>query len=358
MQHRHRATLQDIADALELSANTVSRALSDKGGVSERTRMLIRTEADRIGYIPNVHARSLVLGSRMMIGLVITNPSNPFYAELISEIELHATAAGYTLVLLLSDESEEREERAVETLIRSGVDAAIVVPVQGRENPWVQLERAGIPIVVVNRELEGMRCDFVGTDNEAGTYATTTHVIEQGAKSVILLEEDLPISTIRQRIAGFKRAMMDARLPLTEQSVLAVPTRRNNRVVLPWQADEAYRLATDLLNRGHRPDAYVVGNDYFALGLFRALRERELEVPHDTMVVGFGDYPFSEFLMPSLSTVRLPARRVGRRAMQLLLARVGGEPNAGFDSVTIAPELVIRESTRRCVHHLPRPQEQ
>jgi LacI family transcriptional regulator len=347
VQQRHRATLQDIADALELSANTVSRALSDKGGVSERTRSLIRAEAERIGYIPNVHARSLVLGSRMMIGLVITNPSNPFYAELISEIEFHAAAAGYTLVLLLSEESVEREENAADTLMRSGVDAAIVVPVQGRVHPWGRLERAGIPLVVVNRNLEGLHSGFVGTDNEAGTYAATTHVIEQGATSVMLLEEDLPITTIRQRIEGFRRSMTDAGLELTERSVVAVPTRRNNRVALPWQADEAYRLATDLMNRGHRPDAYVVGNDYFALGLFRALREHGLEVPNDTMVVGFGDYPFSEFLMPSLSTVRLPARSVGRRAVELILDRLGGAPNRGFDSVTIAPELVIRESTRR-----------
>lgn len=346
VQQRRRATLQDIAVSLGLSVNTVSRALSDKGGVSERTRSKIRSEAERLGYVPNVHARSLVLGSRMMIGLVITNPSNPFYAELISEIELHAVAAGYTLVLLLSDESSDRESSAAGTLLRSGVDAAIVVPVQGPHNPWIQLERAGIPVVLVNRELEACKADLVSTDNLLGAYNATSHVIKAGASTVIMLEEDLQISTIRQRIEGFKRAMSEEGLPVDDGNIVSVPTRRSHRAVLPWQADDAYRVSKDLLSRQHSPDAFVVGNDYFALGLYRALREHNLDIPHDTMVVGFGDYPFAEFLTPPLSTVRLPARKVGKRAMELVLARISEHNHDKRKSELFAPELVIRESTR------------
>jgi LacI family transcriptional regulator len=129
--------------------------------------------------------------------------------------------------------------------------------------------------------------------------------------------------------------------------VVAIPTRRSDRAALPWHADDAYRISGDLLDRGHLPDAFVVGNDYFALGLFRALRERGLSVPGDAMVVGFGDYPFAEFLSPSLSTVRLPARDVGRTAIDLLLRRLGAGAPAAFESVLVEPELVIRESTRR-----------
>lgn len=344
---RRRLTLQDVADRVGLSANTVSRALSGKSGVSEPTRARIREEAERLGFVPNAHARSLVLGSRMIVGLVITNASNPFYAGLISEIEAHTMAAGYTLVLLLSDESSEREQHAADTVLRSGLDGVVVVPVQGRSNPWTQVQRAGIPVVIVNRDLPDLGADFVSTDNFAGAYASTEHVIGRGARSVLMLEEDLPISTIRLRIDGFERAMRDHGLPVSDTGVVAVPTRRSDRAVLPWQADEAYRVAGDLLDRGHLSDAFVVGNDYFALGLYRALHERGYRVPNDTMVVGFGDYPFAEFLTPSLSTVRLPAREVGSRAITSLLAQLG-EPGSRREptSQLIAPELVVRESTR------------
>lgn len=345
-----RVTLEDVAGTIGLSANTVSRALNGKSGVSEATRGRVRAAAERLGYVPNAHARSLVLGSRMMIGLVITNASNPFYADLVTEIEYHAAAAGYTVVLLISAESSERELTAADTVLRSGLDGVVIVPVQGSTNPWTRVRRAGIPVVVVNRALPDLDADFISTDNDAGSYAATEHVITRGARRVMMLEEDLPISTIRLRIQGFQRALRDHGVDVDDRDVVAVPTRRHDRAVLPWHADEAYRVAGDLLDRGHLPDAFVVGNDYFALGLYRALQARGLSVPDDTMVVGFGDYPFAEFLTPSLSTVRLPAKAVGRRAITSLLDELGGRKEPGSrTTLMIQPELVVRESTRRVI---------
>ena len=342
---RRRRTLQDVATEVGLSANTVSRALRGQSGVGEATRERIRQAAERLGYVPNVHARSLVLGGRRTIGLVITNVSNPFYAELISAIEFRAAEAGYQIVLFLSEESPARELAAAENVIQSGLDGVIVVPVQGDANPWQQVTRSGLPFVVVNRRLEDLPVDTVATDNYAGAHAATAHVIAQGARSIVMLEEDLPITTIRQRIQGFRDALAEASLTGEDSQILMVPTRRHDRVVLPWQAGDAYRMAVDLLSRGHRPDAYVVGNDYFALGLYLALRERGLQCPDDTFVVGFGDYPFAEFLDPPLSTVRLPAAQVGRTAVELLLRRIEGEGSPTAEPILVQPELVTRSST-------------
>lgn len=349
MAQLRRRTLKDIGDALGLSVNTVSRALSGKDSVSEETRALVQAEADRIGYVPNLQARSLVLGSVMTFGLVITNPSNPFYAQLISAIEMRGRAAGYSLLLVVSDESEEYEATAVDSLLRSAVDGAIVVPVQsdmgrGESSPWSRLERAGIPAVFVNRDLPEFGRDFVGTDNESGAADATRHLIARGARSVMMFEEDLPITTITERIAGFTGAMRAADLAVPDGSVIPIPTRRYEKMALPWQADEAYRVAQRLLDDGARPDAFLVGNDYYALGLYRALTERNLTVPGDVMMVGYGDYPFANFLAPPLSTVRLPAAEVGGTAVDLLLERIGGstaEPAKRF----VAPELVIRASS-------------
>lgn len=343
---RRRRTLQDVADDVGLSANTVSRALRGESGVSEPTREKIRRAADRLGYVPNVHARSLVLGSRRTIGLVITNVSNPFYAELISAIELRAAEEGYHIVLFLSEESPAREVAAAENVIQSGLDGVIVVPVQRPTNPWRQVHRAGIPLTVVNRRLADLDVDTVATDNYAGAHAATAHVIAQGAREIVLLEEDLTITTIDQRIQGFQDALAEASLPYQDPQILRVPTRRQDRAVLPWQAGDAYRITVDLLSRGHRPDAFVAGNDYFALGLYRALRERGLRCPEDTLVVGFGDYPFAEFLEPPLSTVRLPAGEVGRTAVDLLLHRIRGGEAPPPAPILVPPELVTRRSTR------------
>ena len=338
-----RRTLRDIADALDLSVTPVSRGLAGKSDISERTKQLIRAEADRIGYVPNVQARSLVSGSMMTIGLVITNPSNPFYAQLISSIEFTARAAGYSLVFGLSEESPQVESSTVDTLLRSGVDGAIIVPVQAGDDPWRRLRTARIPAVLVNRDLPGSGWDLVGTDSAQGAYLATRAALRQGARSVVLLEEDLPISTIQQRIDGFGRALAEAGISARD-SVIKVPTRRAENVALPWQADEGYRLAQEVLDE-RRVDAVVVGNDYFALGLYKAIAERGLRVPDDIAVVGFGDYPFAGYLTPPLTTVRLPAAEVGRTAVDLLLNRL---KSAGSEPVhrLVPPTLIERASSR------------
>src|SRR5690625_852422 len=225
-----RRTLQDIADVVGLSVNTVSRALNDMPGVSPTTRERIKAAADRIGYVPNIHARSLVLGSYRAIGLVITNVSNPFYAELISEIEQRVSQHGYTVVLFMSDESNSREHEVAEAALNAGVDGLIVVPVQTGENPWARFERSGTPVIQVNRKIMDFPSDLISMDSEKGAFTATQHVIDAGAKNIILIEEDLPISTIRNRIKGFRRALESAKLPQDDNSVSYVPTRRSARV--------------------------------------------------------------------------------------------------------------------------------
>src|SRR3546814_7161174 len=113
---------------------------------------LIKAEAERLGYVPNVHARSLVLGSRKTIGVIVSNISNPFFSDLVSEVELQAQHAGYTVLLLLSYESAERERDAIDRALRSGLDGVIAAPVPERSTAWTPVIQAGIPLVLVSSE--------------------------------------------------------------------------------------------------------------------------------------------------------------------------------------------------------------
>jgi LacI family transcriptional regulator len=342
-----RRTLQDVAAAVGLSVNTVSRALNDMPGVHVTTRARIKAEAERIGYVPNVHARSLVLGSRKTIGVIVTDLANPFFNDLVSEIEERAISAGYTLLLLLSDEDSERESAAVEAALRSGVDGIIGVPVQGRGNPWKAVTNAGIPLVLTAREVPGLDIDFYSNDNEAGRRMTTEVVLQRGARDIVLIEEDLRISTVTHRIAGFRQALEQHDIAFDSRSTVLVPSRRTVRGASLWRGEDAYIVARDLLDGGRVPDAFVVGNDYFALGLYTALRERGLRIPDDVLVIGWGDYPFSRFLDPPLSTLRLPSVEVARKASTRLLELLDGAAEREPVVEYIQPELVLRASTNR-----------
>lgn len=342
-----RRTLQDVAEAVGLSVNTVSRALRDMPGVSDATRAQIKAEAERLGYVPNANARSLVLGSRKTIGVILTDIANPFFNDLITEIEELATQAGYTLLLLLSDEDPEREQHVVDAALRSGVDGILGVPVQGRSNPWTAVTRAGIPLVLVARELPDVEADFYSTDNELGRRLSLEAALDRGAREIILVEEDLRVSTVEHRVDAFHRTLKAHDIPAESSRILLVPSRRTARNSSLWRGEDAYRVINDLLDTGRVPDAFLVGNDYFGLGLYAALREHGVRVPDDTLVIGWGDYPFSRFLDPPLATVRLPAIDIARRAIGRLLTLIEGTAEPGPVAEYFPPELVLRGSMNR-----------
>ena len=226
------------------------------------------------------------------------------------------------MLLLVTDESAENEQRATEALLRSAVDGAVVVPVQAEWDHWRRVRDAGIPLVFVNRDVPELDCDMVGVDNERGAYEATSHLIAGGARRLLVLEEDLPITTTADRVAGFRRAMADAGLTVSDDPIRAVPTRRYDSLALPWQPEEAYRFAQTSAERRTIRTAIVAGNDYFALGLLRVLAERGLDVPGDVAVTGYGDHPYAAYLQTPLTTVRLPAAEVGTTAVDLLLQRL------------------------------------
>lgn len=344
MQLARRATLRDIAASLGLSVNTVSRALAGKDAVSEQTRTLIQAEADRLGYVPNAMARSLVVGSAMALGLVITNPSNPLYAALISAIEQRGRLLGYSLVLMVTEESLDNEQRAAEALLRWGVDGAIVVPVQEGADHWRRLQAAGMPLVLVNRDLPELECDFVGIDFEGSAYQATSHLLNTGVTTVHLLEEDLTISSVADRITGFRRALGERGIPA--DTLRRVPTRRQQSSTLPWEPGEAYHLAQRLIPEIRSGSAIMVGNDYFALGVYRALIEAERSIPGEVAVMGYGDHPFSAYLNPPLTSVSLPTAEIGAAAVNLLLRRLR-DPEQGSEAekIRLQASLVVRAST-------------
>lgn len=344
MVRSQRVTLRDIADKLGLSANTVSRALAGKSQVSERTRTAIHAEAQRLGYVPNSHARSLVSGKTMVIGLVITNPSNPFYAALISAVERHCRSAGYSILLLVTEESKENEEEAVEQLLTYGVDGVVGIPVQTKTGIWERLATASIPVVLVSRDIPELGFDFVGIDAQKGITDAIAN-FAGGVDRAWLFEEDLEISTTAARIEGFQQALGTAGIDQQRSLVIKVPTRRTQGAILPWRPDDAYLMAVNVITKDNFPDLVVTGNDYFALGIYKALRECGLTVPDDLMILGYGDHPFSAYLEPTLTTLRLPAEDVGTAAVDYLLERIA-DPAGPRKIAQLLPELMQRGSTR------------
>ncbi|WP_326826484.1 LacI family DNA-binding transcriptional regulator [Streptosporangium sp. NBC_01756] len=346
MREARRTTLKDIAVSLGVSVNTVSRALADKDNVGVETRTRVKEEAERLGYVPNSTARSLVLGSATTLGMVITNPSNPFYAQLISAMEQHCRKHGYSLLLMATEENLANERRAAEELLRRGVDGVLVVAVQEGAEHWRRFRSAGVPLVLINRDVPELNTDLVGVDHVRGGYEAARHAIAQGARKIYFLEEDLRVSSVADRVEGYRRAMAESGLSMEPDSVIKVPTRRLEQSAMPWDPSEAYRLAREVLRTEQRPLAFVAGNDYFALGVYRVAEEAGLKIPKDVLVVGYGGHPFAPYVIPTMTTVELPATEIGVSAVDHMLQRLrrpaaGGAP----EKILLPPRLVVRASS-------------
>ena len=347
MSPRRRATLRDIAESLDLSINTVSRALADKDGPGETTRQRIKAEAERLGYVPNTMARSLVAGNARTIGLVITNPANPFYARLISAIEERCRTYGYAVMLMVTEDRLSDELRATEELMRWGVDGVLGVPVQDGAEHWVRLRRSGTPVVLLNRALTGFESSLVGVDYYAGAKEAAEHALSVGSPEIHLIEEGLEVTAVTERIRGFSDVLHEQGLdPSTRITRLAGAS--DAAPGTPFTPARACELALDLIPGLPRGTTLLVSNDYDAVGIYRALDIHEMSCPGDLRVVGFGDHAFSAYLNPPLTTVRLPAAEVGTAGVDRLLTLLSSDdPSEDTDPTTtlIAPELLVREST-------------
>lgn len=347
MSPRRRVTLRDIAESLDLSVNTVSRALADKDGIGAVTRQRIKAEADRMGYVPNTMARSLVAGQAMTIGLVITNPSNPFYARLISAIEERGRTYGYSLMLMVTEDSVDDERRATEELMRWGVDGVLGVPVQHGAEHWARLRKSGTPVVLLNRALPDFDAPMVGVDYYAGARAATAHALDCGATEVHLIEESLDVTPVSERIRGFHDVLAERGLEGT-QTVTRLPEVHRDRPWSPFDPRRAYQLSLDLVADLPAGAVVLAGNDYDALGVLRALSVKGLSCPRDVGIIGYGDHPFSSCLTPPLTTVSLPATDVARTGVDRLLELMSADDDTAETGTTLLPpELVIRDSTPR-----------
>lgn len=340
-------TIKTIAQNVGMTANTVSRALRGSGSISPTTRERILAEARRLGYVPNAAARALVLGSANSLGLVMTNPSNPFYSELFSVVERRSRKDGYMLHLAATEENLQNEELAVDAMLRWRVDGAIVVSSQASDVPWQRLMANGVPMICINLPLLEVDCDLVGIDYEQGAYDATSHMLDGGHGPLLVFEEDLDITTVRSRIAGVRRACAARNVAPEDVSIVRIESPRENNSTLPWQPQSAYEEALRRLANTPRGTGIIAGNDFLALGVYRAANELGLSIPEDLGVCGQGDHPFSAFLNPGLTTVRVPVQDVGEAAVDWIIQRIRGASQEAPVHRRFAPQLQVRGSTMR-----------
>jgi LacI family transcriptional regulator/LacI family repressor for deo operon, udp, cdd, tsx, nupC, and nupG len=330
------ASLQEVAQRARVSIATVSRVLNKSHKVVPETRAAVEQALLDLGYRPSRVARRLRMnsGRAHLVGLIIPDIQNPFYAEIARGVEDVAYANEYALILCNSDERLDKERFYLDVMRAEWVDGIVLPPFDDTDAGVVEMVKTGIPVVCVDRSHGRVKTDLVEVDNYQGALEAVRHLIERKHKSIALIEGRTQVSTSRERRRGY----LDA---LAEQGI--TPRKELMRAG-DFKQESGRILTNELLDLRRPPTALFVCNNLMTVGALGALHQRSVRVPAEVALVGFDDLPWAEALDPPPTVVRQPAYEVGRQAMELLLKRIM-EPNRPAVTVRLRPELVIRKST-------------
>lgn len=331
-------TQKDIATKLNVSINTVSRALRGMSDISEETRRLVAQTAKKLGYRKNHAASSLRTNQSRILGVVVSDFSNPVISDVIRGAEAVAKRDGFTLMIGSTNETEEDESAVVESMLAQGVDGLLLIPSMLNEALLQKIEDEQVAYVLVIRKYTNYECNVVRSDDMAGAVVLARHLCELGHRRFLYVSGPEYLTTSSERYAGFLAGMQE--YGLTQDQIETIVSGGNR--------EDAYRAMQEWLAQTketeEQPTAIFAYSDYVACGVYKALREHQIRIPEDMSVVGFDNNSFSDILVPMLTTMDIRFYDIGRRAMERLLELLRQESIEPKDYVSL-PELVRREST-------------
>jgi LacI family transcriptional regulator, galactose operon repressor len=330
-------TIRDVARLAEVHPGTVSRALNQqtRALVNEETAARVLRAADELGYRPNPIARGLKTNRSYTVGVVIPDLTNPLFPPIVRGIEDRLGAAGYTPLIVNTDNDAERERSHVEAMLARQVDGLIAATARLDVSLLTDAAAAGTPLVLVNRSFEDGSAPAVTVDDRRGIALAVEHVAGLGHRRIGHVAGPQNVSTGHRRYLGFLAAMEGVGLPAPPGCVSFAGS---------FSEAEGARACAAVLTLTPRVTAIVAANDRLAMGCYDTLAAEGLRCPADISIVGFNDMPFIDRLQPPMTTVRVPQREIGAVAADLLLAQLrdGSTPAR---EMLLAPTLVVRAST-------------
>lgn len=334
MKKSSQVTIKDVAAKAGVSPATASRVAGNYGYVSSINRRKVLAAIKQLGYRPNTIARSMVTKSTNTIGLVVTDITNPFFAQLVRSVENITWQAGYTLILANTDENAQREETIIQTLMEKCVDGLILVPASSQPSTYMdKYLQQGLQLVLLDRSIEGISVDTVMVDNENAAFLAVTHLIKLGHRRIGMVIDNLAISTNTERLAGYKRAFREADLPLEESLIRSCQ----------FTEQSAYGIASEMLRLPHHPTAFFAANNFMTMGILHAIRQLGLKVPEEVALVGFDDLDWTTFGQPELTAVMQPVNEMGAVAAQRMLARLQDDQTPVLD-IRLKTQFVVRQT--------------
>jgi LacI family transcriptional regulator len=326
----------EIARRANVSTATVSRTLNQSGAVRPETARKVWRVAAALNYYPNSHARTLVSGRSRLLGLIVSDITNPFFPELVRSFEALAAHHQYDLILTSTDYQTARMTGCVRRMLERKVDGVAIMTSEMDLGLIKDLARRGIPLVFMDVGRVGPRMSHVLIDYANGIRQAVDHVASLGHKRIGFISGPLELHSSRNRRQAFLDGLRAHRIKPDPRLI-----REGTHT-----AEGGREAMAAVLRGGKAPTAVVCSNDWTAIGALHAIDEAGLEVPSDISLVGFDDIPLATFTSPPLTSVRMSAGDVGSTAFEALFRLIGGERLEG-DVYQVPTKLVVRDSTAK-----------
>lgn len=332
-------TLKDVARAAGVHPSTASRALDPAKSrrISDETVRRVEQAAERLGYFPDMIAKGLRGGSTTMVGVVVADLENPFFAPLVRGISTHLEGRGFVTLVAETLEDPVRFERTLNHLLSRRVNALVTTATRSGDAPPLRRFAERIPACVLAvRSIEGSGLPYVNQDDREGAGLAAGHLIDLGHEILAQLRGPGDIDTFANRTEGFRSRLAEAgAVDATVDEVGEALTLEEGRRLMALTLDA---------NASRPPTAVFAHADVVALGAIEEMAVRGLRCPEDVSVIGYDDIPLVSHTQPPLSTIELPGPEIGHRAGEMVLAMID-DPDSTPDSVSLPARLVVREST-------------
>ena len=334
-------TIADIANELNTTPATVSRALNDHPSISVKRKEIVKEAAERLQYKRNKIAYSLRLGQSVIIGVIIPIAEINFFVSVFHGIESIENKSGYNILIDQSNESSEHEAKGIETFLSARVDGIMVSIAKDTKeySHFIAAKKSNIPILFFDRANINLGIQSVLIDDYKGAFIATTHLIEQGYKRIAHISGPPHLKIFNDRLQGYIGAL-----------------KKNNMTVdseLIFQGDVSVEAGRSgirhLLKLQDRPDALFAVEDFTALGAIKELKDNGISIPNEFGVIGFANEKFGEHITPTLSTIDQQTVQMGKESFLLLMQLMNEDPNnlVTDKNVILDPIPIFRSSSMR-----------
>ncbi len=328
-------SIKDIALAAGVSITTVSFILNGKAkekAISDIVTKKVEKIIKELGYKPNQLARSLRTGNSNIIGLIVEDISNPFFATIAKMIEYKAYKKGYKIIYSSTENEVEKTKDLINMFKSRKVDAYIISPIKGIEEDIQALINDHKTVVLFDRDLDGVKVDYVGVDHFKASAEATAHLVANGRKNIALVTIDLAIKQITDRLDGYQKTLERSKL-FNEKLILKIPFN---------QSEEESTIQMRKLFTEHKVDAVLFATNYLAIGGLMVLKEMNKKVDQDFEVIAYDDHIVFKLFTPQISAVEQPLEEIAEKIIDLVLSRLSTKEKRPAQQVVFPAKLILR----------------